>query len=1020
MARHHPCAQPGAELGENLQQNGSPVHSTNVPHWSSVDRAFARYQRTGHPAWLAAVFDATAAELLQLAAFLSGDRQAAEDLVQATFLAAIEQRLTYDSSQPVLPWLCGILANRARAMRRSRAIASRHAKRLPHRDDIHDAAAEASAAELRTDVLTALRSLPEPYRQVLLLHLQHDLDGREIGDALQRPAATVRSQIHRGLAMLRKALPIGLAGTASAMAAPPTTAELARVRAAVLTSPNPTTWLPWVLAFATMHKPAFALVAVAALTLLGLVVWPIATPPEDRAPTPRTPAEVASLVAPAEGRDADLPPPDAERIAADGALTTLAITVLQKNGEPLADVGVVWTLLLDRGTLAARDVRTDSAGRARFVDLPAGRCIVRSDRGGYVQVDVSVGGAHEATLQVPGERTVHGVVVDEHDRPVAAAEVWLLSHFQGGARLSTTAADGTFTAKALPTDHLLAAWAPGRSTAHPQWLTDQRPEPWSCRLVVSPCGGDLSGTVRDPRGQPVPGATVLVDTPRSAEFEGREWAQGACDRQQKTDEHGRFCFLGVARGTRQLWCASPDFAATSLQVAHGDAPTDVTVTLSTGATVRGTVRREDGRPAADAWVQQVGRVRRPTRDPDWSRGQTNVAADGTFVLARLTPGVVALQASRQDARRCTIELTLAEGELAEWNPRFGEQQRIHGIVVDPAGSPLVGYRVRVQDDENSPPDAITDSIGAFNIDVTGPAVQMNVLSPRQDRVVWQQRNVPPGDEPLRIVIPAHQFATATLVGTLLAADGSAIPEGSVELQWLRDDGGIENGGAAVVRDGRFQATPLRPGRYHLAARARSFGTLHAGPFPLAHDETLDIGTLCFATAGRLRVKVAPSDAPAPTGRIMLLLRAAEAPTYLGHASSDGSVDFGLLQPGVYFVTTWGELPATTVRVELHAGETLEHTLAIPASVRCLVRYPAIPCDRHVLRHTWRDERGEVAFDFSGSNDEGEGFESLLRIAPGHYTITVSDSTGRTATTTAEVRASDPPSVVTLPLPGAVR
>ena len=60
----------------------------------------------------------------------------------------------------------------------------------------------------------ALRGFPEPYRQVLLLHLQHGLSGAEIADALARPAATIRSQVHRGLEMLRKALPAIYAGVA--------------------------------------------------------------------------------------------------------------------------------------------------------------------------------------------------------------------------------------------------------------------------------------------------------------------------------------------------------------------------------------------------------------------------------------------------------------------------------------------------------------------------------------------------------------------------------------------------------------------------------------------------------------------------------------------------------------------------------------------------------------------------------------------------------------------------------------
>ena len=57
---------------------------------SPTDEAFARFQRTGEPQALAEVFDATAAELLRVANHLTADLHLAEDLVQASFLAAIE------------------------------------------------------------------------------------------------------------------------------------------------------------------------------------------------------------------------------------------------------------------------------------------------------------------------------------------------------------------------------------------------------------------------------------------------------------------------------------------------------------------------------------------------------------------------------------------------------------------------------------------------------------------------------------------------------------------------------------------------------------------------------------------------------------------------------------------------------------------------------------------------------------------------------------------------------------------
>ena len=177
---------------------------------SRINRAFARYRSSGDPRALARVFDLTSTELLRVAVHLSGDRHAAEDLVQQTFLVAIEHRDRFDGDCDVLPWLCGILANRVRELRR-RAQGPGPAHRA---DATPDPADEAAASELRRATHAAIRTLPEPYRRVLIMHLEHDLGGREIAEADGCSPSTVRSQIHRGLDLLRKALPaaFGAAG----------------------------------------------------------------------------------------------------------------------------------------------------------------------------------------------------------------------------------------------------------------------------------------------------------------------------------------------------------------------------------------------------------------------------------------------------------------------------------------------------------------------------------------------------------------------------------------------------------------------------------------------------------------------------------------------------------------------------------------------------------------------------------------------------------------------------------------
>ncbi len=61
-------------------------------HVVSPEKLFRRYLRTGRPADLAEVFDLIAPELMRMARHLTRDEAEAEDLVQVTWLIAIEKR----------------------------------------------------------------------------------------------------------------------------------------------------------------------------------------------------------------------------------------------------------------------------------------------------------------------------------------------------------------------------------------------------------------------------------------------------------------------------------------------------------------------------------------------------------------------------------------------------------------------------------------------------------------------------------------------------------------------------------------------------------------------------------------------------------------------------------------------------------------------------------------------------------------------------------------------------------------
>src|SRR5262245_84825 len=103
----------------------------------------------------------------RLARRLAGDAHAAEDLVQETFVAALDARAP--RPRALRPWLRGILRNlwidRERA-RNARDQRERVAARAETLDSTSELVAE---LELRKAVAEGLLALEEPYRRALYL-----------------------------------------------------------------------------------------------------------------------------------------------------------------------------------------------------------------------------------------------------------------------------------------------------------------------------------------------------------------------------------------------------------------------------------------------------------------------------------------------------------------------------------------------------------------------------------------------------------------------------------------------------------------------------------------------------------------------------------------------------------------------------------------------------------------------------------------------------------------------------------
>lgn len=122
-----------------------------------------------------------------------------EDLVQEVFLTVFRRLTTLRDPAAFPGWIAMIARNRATDHLRRVLRTEELSEDLPA-DNPSQAQAEAKA------ILGAIRSLPEAYRETLVLRLVEGMTGPEIAARTGLTPGSVRVNLHRGMAQLREKL----------------------------------------------------------------------------------------------------------------------------------------------------------------------------------------------------------------------------------------------------------------------------------------------------------------------------------------------------------------------------------------------------------------------------------------------------------------------------------------------------------------------------------------------------------------------------------------------------------------------------------------------------------------------------------------------------------------------------------------------------------------------------------------------------------------------------------------------
>ena len=123
-----------------------------------------------------------------------------DDLVQDVFVVAMDKLHTLRDDRAFGPWIAAIARRRAADWRRRRRDTVELDESLAG-----DARPDDDAAAAR-EAVDAIASLPEAYRETLMLRFVAGLTGPEIAERTGLTHGSVRVNLHRGVALLRDRL----------------------------------------------------------------------------------------------------------------------------------------------------------------------------------------------------------------------------------------------------------------------------------------------------------------------------------------------------------------------------------------------------------------------------------------------------------------------------------------------------------------------------------------------------------------------------------------------------------------------------------------------------------------------------------------------------------------------------------------------------------------------------------------------------------------------------------------------
>lgn len=494
------------------------------------------------------------------------------------------------------------------------------------------------------------------------------------------------------------------------------------------------------------------------------------------------------------------------------ALVEVHGTVYEPDGSVAVGVEVKAT----RAELTLAVARTDKEGTYSLEQVTAGQTTLTASTPEYPTLSELIwlrpDKSHvKADLRFKGTGEIFGVVRDyERGFPLRGAEVKLDAHKEKKVFSTESDENGAYSFKNLPRgEYGLSArfegYSPYFTSGTLTIMLDKEKMRHDIELEVS---FKISGTVTDPEGNPVEGASITFEG-WAARTNARGYYEmdippslGFRTKDEDEDLPPRFVVLTVkARGFAP---ATPD----PIQVVPGDW-IRCDVRLSRGGRVYGTVVDEDGNPLKGVkmilikyWYNQHVFYETAITGPD-----------GKYEIRHTGAGKHVVQAAPPEMPPKFEEIELKEDEEKQADFTLEKLALIEGVVTDPEDQPVAGVKIRAQSSRHGWAQAVSGNDGRFKLSGLQPDKPYRLWISKDGYQTLRFKKVLSGTEPLVIKLQQATGLSGRVTLDSIGQRGVNVYMWiDPSLRWAKTTG----------EDGKFEFKDMNPAKYQIVAETEGY------------------------------------------------------------------------------------------------------------------------------------------------------------------------------------------------------